>query len=108
MPIWRRHGIDYLDTKTVALPQCLKHTDVSSALPAKTVVVADEQLAKPKPPALHQLDEIFRGEAGQCFGERNPRRVVDSRFGKHLELFLTRGEKEGRRGGVYDFERVRI
>ena len=82
--------IHHLYAESIPFAQHAKHIDVARTLAPEAVIVSDEELTQPEPPAKHELDEIFRRVRRQIGGKREHRNVVKPRFSEHLQLLVLR------------------
>ena len=69
MPIRRCNRIHHINLEPIPLAERPKYLDISRALPAKTMIVSDQQLAQPEPAAKNDLHKVFsrkRSKLGAC------------------------------------------
>ena len=64
--------------------------------------------AKAEPLAQHEVHEVGGAVGRERVRERQHDHVVHGTLGQHLTLLDANGQQRRRRGGIHDFERVRL
>src|ERR1700704_3005987 len=104
MSIRSSNRIDDLHSESIPFSEGAENVNVASALAPKPVIVPDEELAHPEPPAQQKLHEIFgrvRGEPGSKWQHRD---VVDARFREDLQLLVVCRQQQRRGRWIHDLE----